>query len=392
MEDVNGAMTGLLHVWSVYQQDADDVMAGIMFGMPSKPLSSEDMLILAEHARKFKFFVEEIALRQEYLKRVQLEGKERIKFISKIAQAYHNIKMSKAAGKILSPFLLTDYRLIKPRLIKYETEARHEISSTDTLNIKRTLSGTEQLCQSETKTSKEQSKLYCTLRRTEIPYYVVKEEVLHVRPRVLLFHDVISDDDIRNLKKTTIQQLYSPSEIYFNDAGMTIYQLKDRKFKRLSDKLSRRMSRITGLSNQLKPIQTDAENFQVIHYGPGGRLPEISDCRTESLWTCTEHDQLPLAPYVRYSGDNIATWITFLNDVKEGGATIMPALKVRVPAVKGAALFFYNYKRSGDCDLRTQYRTCPVALGTRWDAVKLIKQGGQVFRRLCDTSMDSKDD
>lgn len=41
------------------------------------------------------------------------------------------------------------------------------------------------------------------------------------------------------------------------------YQLKDRKFKRLSDKLSRRMSRITGLSTQLKPIQTDAENFQV---------------------------------------------------------------------------------------------------------------------------------
>lgn len=103
MEDVNGAMTGLLHVWSVYQQDADDVIAGIMFGMPSKPLSSEDMLILAEHARKFQFFVEEIALRQEYLKRVQLEGKERIKFISKIAQAYHNVSKNHAINLFYYP-------------------------------------------------------------------------------------------------------------------------------------------------------------------------------------------------------------------------------------------------------------------------------------------------
>ncbi|XP_061165086.1 prolyl 4-hydroxylase subunit alpha-2-like [Saccostrea echinata] len=239
-------------------------------------------------------------------------------------------------------------------------------------------------------TPKELSELYCSIRRTKIPYYLVKEEVLHVHPRVSLFHEVISEDDIRTLRRYTLQQVNkpSPAETEFVDLGMTIYQLNERKFRRLSDKLSRRMSLITGLSTHLKSLQSDVEDFQVVNYGAGGRFPQHSDCRSEPLWTSTDDDQLSLSPYIRFSGDNIATWINFMNDVREGGATIMPNLKVRVTPVKGSALFFYNYKRNGNCDLRTQYGTCPVALGTRWDAVKLIKQGGQIFRRLCDISVD----
>ncbi|XP_062577188.1 prolyl 4-hydroxylase subunit alpha-1-like [Saccostrea cucullata] len=390
MDDLHGAMTGLLQVWSVYHLNADDVIAGVIFGAPSTPLSTDDILLLAEHARKLEFYTKEIALRQEFMKRLQLEEKEHLKHTLKLAKAYHNNKMSNTAMKLLSPLLLTAHGKVKPLLIKYGQAAKNQITPTGEVNEERQIaSESDPLCRGITKTPKERSELHCTLR-TKIPYYLVKEEVLHVHPRVSLFHEVLSEDDIKTLKRYTAQQVSkpSPAETEFVDLAMTIYQLNEKKFRRLSDKLSRRMSLITGLGTHLKTSQSDVEDFQVVNYGASGQFPLHSDCRSEALWTSTDDNQLPLSPYVRYSGDNIATWIYFMSDVGEGGATIMPNLKVRVTPVKGSALFFYNYTPDGNCDLLTQYGTCPVALGTRWDAVKLIKQGGQIFRRLCDISND----
>lgn len=72
-----------------------------------------------------------------------------------------------------------------------------------------------------------------------------------------------------------------------------------------------------------------------------------------------------------------------MSDVEKGGATVFPYLKVKVPARKGTAAFWYNLKVSGDDDYYTRHAACPVLLGSKWVANKWIYEFGQTFRRPC---------
>lgn len=58
-------------------------------------------------------------------------------------------------------------------------------------------------------TKKEESTLRCYLRETAVPFYMAKEEVIHYEPRLSVFHDVISDDDIRYLKREASKKVFS---------------------------------------------------------------------------------------------------------------------------------------------------------------------------------------
>lgn len=72
-----------------------------------------------------------------------------------------------------------------------------------------------------------------------------------------------------------------------------------------------------------------------------------------------------------------------MTDIEMGGFTIFPYLKVRVPARKGAAVFWYNLRASGQGDYFTRHAGCPVLLGNKWVANKWIRDSGQIFRRPC---------
>jgi prolyl 4-hydroxylase len=72
-----------------------------------------------------------------------------------------------------------------------------------------------------------------------------------------------------------------------------------------------------------------------------------------------------------------------MSDVIKGGATVFPYLKIRVPARKGTAAFWYNLRNSGDDDYLTRHAACPVLLGNKWVANKWIYEFDQEFRRPC---------
>ncbi|KAG1670791.1 Prolyl 4-hydroxylase subunit alpha-1 [Nymphon striatum] len=57
-------------------------------------------------------------------------------------------------------------------------------------------------------------------------------------------------------------------------------------------------------------------------------------------------------------GDRLATMLFYLNDVKAGGYTVFPVLKIGVQPKKGSALFWYNLKKSGDGDPQTVHAAC----------------------------------
>lgn len=56
-------------------------------------------------------------------------------------------------------------------------------------------------------TPKQLSKLRCRYRRTQIPIYWSKEEILHYDPWIALYHDVISDREIKIVLNNSITQV-----------------------------------------------------------------------------------------------------------------------------------------------------------------------------------------
>jgi len=83
-----------------------------------------------------------------------------------------------------------------------------------------------------------------------------------------------------------------------------------------------------------------------------------------------------------------------LSDVEKGGATAFPYLKLKIPARKGNAAFWFNLKQSGESEYFVKHAACPVLLGTKWVANKWIHEHGQEFRRPCkpeDFSQENED-
>lgn len=72
-----------------------------------------------------------------------------------------------------------------------------------------------------------------------------------------------------------------------------------------------------------------------------------------------------------------------MDEVQKGGYTAFPYLKLRIPAVKNAAVFWYNLLPSGEGDSRTRHAACPVILGEKWVVNKWITILDQTFTRPC---------
>ncbi|KAK3082638.1 hypothetical protein FSP39_001097 [Pinctada imbricata] len=128
--------------------------------------------------------------------------------------------------------------------------------------------------------------------------------------------------------------------------------------------------------------------IKVLNYGVGGMYEPHQDPLGYRIWEApmpSDQDQC------KGSGDRIATWMFYLSDVKIGGATVFPLIKARVRAEKGAAAFWYNFKRNGDQDYDTQHAGCPVLLGSKWVSNKWIREEGQMLRRRCGLNMDDID-
>jgi len=54
-----------------------------------------------------------------------------------------------------------------------------------------------------------------------------------------------------------------------------------------------------------------------------------------------------------------------MDDVPEGGATVLPEVDARVPSVKGSALVINNTPMGQFLKFR-QYGSCPIVYGDKW--------------------------
>lgn len=102
-----------------------------------------------------------------------------------------------------------------------------------------------------------------------------------------------------------------------------------------------------------------AERFQVIHYGKGEEYRPHFDAFDPTTEAGKRNWQ--------GGGQRIITVLGYLTNVKKGGATEFPKLKIKVPPEKGKLLVFHNCE-AGTVTRHPQslHAGCPVEDGEKW--------------------------
>ncbi|XP_034163812.1 prolyl 4-hydroxylase subunit alpha-1b isoform X2 [Pangasianodon hypophthalmus] len=242
----------------------------------------------------------------------------------------------------------------------------------------------EQLCRGEgvKMTPRRQSRLFCRYfdnkRNPRLLLAPIKQEDEWDRPRIVRYHNIISEYEIGKIKelakprlrRATISNpvtgvLETASYRISKSAWLTGYEHP------VIERINQRIEDITGLD------MLTAEELQVANYGVGGQYePHFDFGRKDE----------PDAFKELGTGNRIATWLFYMSDVSAGGATVFPDVGAAVWPKKGTAVFWYNLFSSGEGDYSTRHAACPVLVGNKWVSNKWIHERGQEFRRPCGLS------
>uniref|UniRef100_A0A8C9VPU7 procollagen-proline 4-dioxygenase n=1 Tax=Scleropages formosus TaxID=113540 RepID=A0A8C9VPU7_SCLFO len=235
----------------------------------------------------------------------------------------------------------------------------------------------EQLCRGEgvKLTPRRQSRLFCRyFDNGRSPRYLlgpVKQEDEWDSPRIVRYHDIISESEIATVKELAKPRLRRATVHDPQTGELTTAQYRVSKSAWLTAyehpvvaKINQRIEDITGLN------MDTAEELQVANYGVGGQYEPHFDFGRVSK------DELG-------TGNRIATWLFYMSNVTAGGATVFPDVGAAVWPIKGTAVFWYNLFASGEGDYSTRHAACPVLVGNKWVSNKWIHERGQEFRRPC---------
>jgi prolyl 4-hydroxylase len=127
----------------------------------------------------------------------------------------------------------------------------------------------------------------------------------------------------------------------------------------LVKKIEARISEITGT-----PVP-NGEGIQILNYAGGGEYRPHFDYFPDNAGGRV---------HTARGGQRIITVIMYLNDVKAGGATILPEIKLSVYPKKGSALYFSYFNSKGQIDPTTLHGGAPVIEGEKWIATKWIRE------------------
>lgn len=202
-----------------------------------------------------------------------------------------------------------------------------------------------------------------------------REEELHLKPRIVIYHQVLTDKETEVIKflatpklaRATVQNSQSGElEIASYRISKSAW-LKNEEHE-IVERVSQRIEAITGLE------MDTAEELQVVNYGIGGHYEPHYDF-------AMKHEVNGFKGLG--TGNRIATWINYMSDIDAGGATVFPNIGVRVKPEKGSAGFWFNLFKNGEGDMDTRHAACPVLAGSKWVSNKWIHEVGQEFRRPC---------
>ncbi|CAH0750265.1 unnamed protein product [Diatraea saccharalis] len=235
----------------------------------------------------------------------------------------------------------------------------------------------EHLCRGEMDIPAEiAKKLHCRYLTENHPFLKLapfKMEYAYLKPDIVIFHDVMSDDEIKFIQDAA-RPRFKRAVVHDPRTGNLVpapYRISKSAWLRDEEspvvaRVSQRVADITGLS------MDTAEELQVVNYGIGGHY--------EPHYDFARRDE---SAFKKFHGNRIATVLFYMSDVAQGGATVFTKLGVSLFPIKGAAAFWLNLHPSGEGDLATRHAACPVLRGSKWVSNKWLHQGGQELLKPC---------
>ncbi|KAF4117659.1 hypothetical protein G5714_002212 [Onychostoma macrolepis] len=367
MEDLDGAASGLIRLQEIYKLYPEDIMKEMS-------LSADEAYhvgLVAYNEDKFQhaflWFLYSLDTLTEYSAITEEELIQSLIFsayhFGSLPVAIHFNKLHLNLETFASDPTNDEVRDQLNRLLHSQRTSNPDIFTLNTES-----SNYEALCRGEVdeRTSKRQRALSCRYStgggNPRLMYAPVKEEVEWDEPRIIRYHDIISDREIEILKNIS-RPLLSRSQtgrgtVSNIRVSQSVFLNEDENVARISQ----RIADITGLRTN-----TSAERLHVQNYGIGGRYEPHYDS-------------------VNDENERIATFLIYMSDVETGGATVFPKVGVALKPKKGSAVFWYNLHKNGNVDLNTEHAGCPVFRGNKWVANKWICEFGQEFSRPCSLS------
>ncbi|XP_006006516.1 prolyl 4-hydroxylase subunit alpha-1 isoform X3 [Latimeria chalumnae] len=401
-EDQTGAAKALLRLQDTYNLDTDTLSCGKLPGIQHhSSLSVEDCFELGKTAyTEADYYHTELWMAQA-LK--QLDAGEESSSIDKIIVLDYLSYAVYQQGDLDTALQLTKRLLILDpehqrangnlRYFEYimSKQKKEESKTNKTEKAVQTKKGRpkdylperqkyEMLCRGEgmKMTPRRSKRLFCRYFDNKSPQYVlgpVKQEDEWDKPRIVRFHDIISDEEIEKVKELAKPRLRRATISNPITGVLETAHYRISKSAWLAayedpvvERINQRIQDLTGLD-----VGT-AEELQVANYGVGGQYePHFDFGRKDE----------PDAFKELGTGNRMATWLFYMSDVSAGGATVFPEVGASVWPMKGTAVFWYNLFASGEGDYSTRHAACPVLVGNKWVSNKWIHERGQEFRRPC---------
>ncbi|XP_018970946.1 prolyl 4-hydroxylase subunit alpha-1-like isoform X2 [Cyprinus carpio] len=404
-EDQTGAAKALLRLQDTYQLDTQTISSGDLPGVTtSSPFKStlkvDDCFELGKIAYSDADYYHTELWMAQALKQLD-EGEETsvdvvsvLDYLSysvyqqgELERALEHTKRLLSVDpehqRALGNLKYFDYQLAKQKKAEKEQSAKEEskkerVGKGEYFPEKRKY---QQLCRGQgvRMTPRRQSRLFCRYyNNNRHPFYMigpVKQEDEWDRPRIIRYHDIITEKEMEKVKELAKPRLHRATISNPVTGVLETAQYRISKSAWLVahehpvvDRINQRIEDITGLD-----VKT-AEELQVANYGVGGQYePHFDFGRKDE----------PDAFKALGTGNRIATWLFYMSDVTAGGATVFPEVGATVKPMKGTAVFWYNLFSSGEGDYSTRHAACPVLLGNKWVSNKWIHERGQEFRRPC---------
>uniref|UniRef100_A0A8R1XNM9 procollagen-proline 4-dioxygenase n=1 Tax=Onchocerca volvulus TaxID=6282 RepID=A0A8R1XNM9_ONCVO len=400
-EDLLGAVLGLLRLQDTYQMDTKDIADGkiLKSQVPMAALNAGDCFEIGRVAYHVCDYYHTIMWMQEARDRLEKEVVPTAN-LNDILE-YLAISLYKQ-GNLKRALLFTDelcrinpdHPRAKENVREYEdllenngiqridmrrgippiNNPRHENELDEGVRLTY-----EALCRQELPIdTKAQSRLYCYYKMDR-PYLRLapfKLEIVRQNPLIVLIHNIMSDEEARIIQTLAVPKAclvllvsYYHTPYSFSRARKKVKGdcawLKSTEHG-IVERIDRRLELATNLE-----IET-AEDLQVHNYGTGGYFIPHLDCKGNQRFKKLG------------TGNRIATTLIYMNEPEIGGRTVFTTnLKISLPCIKNAALFWYNLVRNGEIDMRSRHGACPVLFGTKWIITKWIHERGQEWRRPC---------
>ncbi|XP_017111777.1 prolyl 4-hydroxylase subunit alpha-1 [Drosophila elegans] len=401
-DDLNVALKGMTRIEKFYNQHADDLSKGFLLGRKfNSHLTAPDCNALANFHYNQSRFSESthwyrMALRLHEFPQGELYekvlGLKRKKIYKKYAKALLKESLTLDKVKITSTEKSEwdsmakevtredNYDNVKNLIDEYLT-GDEKIFQDEAAKRKRKPTKLERGCRGEWPKNTS-SQLTCRYNKETSPFLKIaplKLEFLSLQPLVLLYHDVLYEQEFKQMRDIAIfNATMEDGWTYVNFDKNGKPKPQDSVVKMVTFQgtiapftlsINRRIADMSGLE------MLENMALYLTNYGLGGHFGKHVDY--------VELADRPPGFFSEYGGDRIATALLYATDVPLGGTTVFTKLKLSIEPKKGNALIWFNLNHAGDPDPLTEHSVCPVVMGSRWTISKWIHERQQIFKKPC---------